>query len=690
MKKTPAVRKKLQEIFETGAFERLKAFKKEDRWEKLSGDDRELLGTLFIMQGEKELKNGENKKFQDAFSLASRVAPNNPRVYYRQALAFAGSDQNASLLKQACHSLKAATNLNPGFYDAWFAWGVVLVKLGIFFQEAVYFDEALEKLLQAESLLSTTSTTRAQEFYYHLGLCYNHMGKMSGEPNDFYQACESFRKALSFGSCDTKFWCDFASALCDFATLINKPDLLFEGLEYYWKAIQRSSECQEAWTQLAYHFEKLFRATSQEAFFQMATDCFENGVQFEEKNGNFWLKWGHLLCQWGKSRRDITAVDEACIKLEEANQLDPENPKILSSLAEAKILIGTCDESIEELKKAEALIIRSLKIQPDQVTIWGLYGQCLYEMGRYFEDPTYLEKAIEKYYFALSLSEDNYLLWHGLAQSTFSLGDLKEDYKIIERSVRLFDRVIEMGGKIYPQYWDDWGVALMKLSYYTQDTKCLESAVDKFETALKISKRDYPSVGIDPEWLYHLGSALDSLGDETEKKEYFEKAISCLSQLLEVAPHFPNGELTVAIAKARLAELTNNIDLFKQAHQHFQNASEADPEWEHIYNEWGVTLIYWARLMHDPAHLDAYRDLLEHASQLLRYAALQGSLIAVYNLACSLALLNDIKGAMECLERAYYLEALPTVEDLLSDPWIESLLPCQEFKDFISKLEQHD
>lgn len=689
MKKTVSIRKKLQEIFETEAFERLKAFKKEDKWEKLSLDDRELLGTLFVMQGEKLLRNGEQKKVKDNFSLACRIAPNNPRVYYRQALAFAGSEENTAMMRQACQALHSATKLNPGFFDAWFAWGVVLVKLGVFFQELSYLELAQDKFLQAESLLSATTSRRLGEFYHHYGNLYYQIGKISGEANDFSLACQKYRNAIEASGETVKFCCDIGAALCDLAYLINKSDLLFEGLEYYWKAVQKDPECSEGWVQLSYHLEKLFRSTSQESFFQMAIECFENAERLNVSGATLWLRWGHLLTFYGKSRKNIEAVDEACLKFEAADRIEPNHPKILSAWAEAKILIGTCDDSLEMLKEAEKMILSSIEMQPEVSSLWGLYGRCLAEIGRYFDDASYYQKSIEKYQFALSLNRGNHLLWHGLAQAQFSLGELKEDYRLVERACRLCVRVIEMGGKPYPQYWNDWGVVLLRLSQVTGKKEYLEAAIDKFERAIQLSKKNPDGEGADPEWLLSLGTALDIHGDMTDSQESHEKAVAILSNLDEQVPNYPNAQYALGLAKSHLAECAADVELFEQACLHFEEAAESEPDSDILLNEWGVAKIHWAELVKDPACEELYRSLLNQADRHLRQAIAAGSHVAVYNMAALQAIRGNYDVAIDCLERAHQLGSLPSLEDVLNDPWLESLFGRKEFTSFVNRIENH-
>lgn len=683
MKKSPSIRKKLLEIFETEAFDRLRFYKKEDKWDKLSTDERELLGTLFVMQGERHLLSGEEKKVKDTFSLASRIAPGNPKVLYRQGLAFSAADQNTNLLHQACIALKGATELNPGFFDAWHSWGEVLLKLGLFFQDQAYFEEALEKFLQAEALIEAAPRQKMADFYHKFGRLWYQLAKTSGEACDFSESIKRLNKALGFGVQSERLYCDLGNALTDFAYLVNKVDLLFEGLEYYWKAVPLAQNSSEPFCSLAFHFEKVFRATSQESFFQMATECFTGALQIQEQNATFWLRWGYLLLSYGKSRKMIEPLEEALLKFEEANKIEPNHPKILSGWAEVKMLIGGADESINELKEAERMVILALEMEPEAIEIWGLYGALLIEFGKYFDCPKYFHKAIEKFQFALSHQRDNYMLWSGLSSCYYFLGEIENDYHHMERASRLALRVIETGGRPFPQYWNDWGLTLYRLLQMTQEKKYLVAAIEKFEQAIKLSNNSF---GADAEWLYNLGVSLDALGDIEDGQESYAKAIMVLNKLVDAAPTWPGALFALATAESHLAEEGKSVDLFKKAQAHFAEAYEIDPESDAILNEWGVTLIAWSELIDDPAKVAESKELKRDAETILRQAASMGNGNALYNLAALYSLEGEVDRAIDCLERAMKLQMLPPLEEMLNDPWLEKIWANEGFKRLVEGL----
>src|SRR5262249_22157704 len=157
---------------------------------------------------------------------------------------------------------------------------------------------------------------------------------------------------------------------------------------------------------------------------------------------------------------------------------------------------GTAQEDYVLLRQAEEKIVRSIELCPENSETWALHGNCLCELGRYFHDVQFYIKAIEKFQYGLSINRTDPMLWYGMAYAHFAIGDLNGDHQMLEKSTRCCARVIEFGGQGFPQFWVDWGVALMKYGEATNDKGYVEAALDKFVQA--ISQTDEESV--DPEW----------------------------------------------------------------------------------------------------------------------------------------------------------------------------------------------
>ena len=81
-----------------------------------------------------------------------------------------------------------------------------------------------------------------------------------------------------------------------------------------------------------------------------------------------------------------------------------------------------------------------------------------------------------------------------------------------------------------PEFWNDWGLVLMKLAHITDEKRYMEAALKKFEQAIRLKRESLAREQVDPEWLYNYGCALEFLGDYTDDVARFEQAVQvCLS-----------------------------------------------------------------------------------------------------------------------------------------------------------------
>src|SRR5690606_2492488 len=97
---------------QTKAFDQLASYTEPSSWAPMTPGERELLGILFVKQGEHQLHQGDSKVLE-SFELAIKVAPQSPSIYYRQALVYAAQGQNIRCLKAPDSSLDSATQCDP-------------------------------------------------------------------------------------------------------------------------------------------------------------------------------------------------------------------------------------------------------------------------------------------------------------------------------------------------------------------------------------------------------------------------------------------------------------------------------------------------------------------------------------------------------------------------------------------------
>lgn len=684
MEKNSALEKELNDILAGGAFDRLKPFKEAARWTSMTPKERSLLGILFAAEGEQQLRNGDSQALE-SFDLSCRVAPEDPAVLYRQALAYATQESNIRCLAAACRALQAAVRLSPRFCEAWYGWACTLVRMGLFHGESAYFQDANEKFEAAKACSESVDSAKRFDLHWHWGLCWYYLGKLSGEAHDFYSSVEKYRQALEQGESQSPgFWDDYGNAVTELALLLGRFELFVEVITFYRNAVKLSPDYFDGWYHLACNYLRIYQCTREEACFNLANECFARTAELKPDHAGVWLHWGVLYSTSGKHKQEIEHLHISCEKLARANECEANNPQVLSRWGEAQTLAGSITERLDLLHEAEDKITRSLELCSEDPDSWYIYGAALNELGRYFEDERYYEQAIEKFKYGLTLNINHPLLWYGLSLSHFAIGELRDDVQMVEHAVAYCAKVIESGGKAFPQFWNDWGVALMQLGEMTDNASYVELAIEKFEQALgRVSEKGEKHSSY-LEWLYNYGCALDYLGSFNEDAQRHEEAVQILTLVVQQDPAYTQARYNLAMALAHLGALTDEIDCFQKALENLQVVASQDGEEETIWHDWGMTLINFAQLIHDPGHPQHSQRLYEQAEEKLNHSIALGSLQSFYTLACLQSLMGNYAVALHYLERSERANVLPAVDELMHDEWLEDLRQTADFRYFLS------
>ncbi len=683
------MQEKFKAILASSAFDQLEPFVEPASWDTMSHNDRELLGILFVKQGEHQLKNGDSKVVE-SFELAAKVAPSSPHVFFRQAMIYADQGQNIRCLIAASKALEKATHLDPSFMSAWHSWGNILVRMALFYDDVSYFYQADVKFHEAEHLAQQSGGRHTDSLWWHWGVCWYHIGKHSGEAVDFFRALEKFRMAEKVGCESGEFHNDLGNVLTDLACLVSgRKDLFLEAVEHYKVFIDQAPDHYEGWYNLARTYQRLYDQTYSFDHFREANEGFARAAAINGDEASVWLFWAELLMHSGKTSRDVERLQASFGKFERAYHLEPDNPRLLLRWGEAQMLMGSATEHLEMLYEAKKKICLALEVMPDDPDAWYVYGVCLGEFGHYFNAQEYFHQAIEKFQYGLSLKGPHALLLHGLGLAHFAIGDLTGDVQAIEKSVDYCSQVAETGATLFPQFLNDWGVALMKLGELTNEQSHIEAAAEKFELA--ISKRlEVPGEEVDVEWLYNYGCAMDFLGDFHEEPIYYEKAVQVLSHILQIDPDYHHARYNLALAYFHLGELNSDVESFHRAIDLFHELVQQDAEDEMAWNDYGLTLLNLAVLTNDPAHTLQSHQLFEQAESKLQQAVALGNVNAFYNLACLYALTNNLPAAIHYLERAEQCAALPSADDVMHDEWLESLRHQPAYRMLVSRLLAND
>lgn len=680
------IEKELQEILDQGDFSRLAFYLEDQFWGSMTFGERQLLALLLLTYGEQLLFQADNEAMVK-FDLALKIAPESALVFYRLGLAYISQLHNVRCLVAASQSFEAAVNLDQSFYDAWIAWGKTLTQLSLLHSDPAYLEEALKKFIKASECLPQNAN--CGPLYWSWGACWMHYAKHTGEALEVHYALEKYRQASEsgFGLQHAEFWIDYGNAIAEMSTLLDRSELMLEAIEFYRTAIKVAPEYYDGWHQLALACQKVFEVTKEEAYYSFSTECYSRAAEINSQDPALWLNWGFLVLELGKVQRSTELYKKAYEKFECASKYEDNHHLILLRMAEAQMLWGAQEERLDLLKEAEAKIVRSLEVFSDEPIAWVIYGTCLSELGDYFEDGIYYLRALEKFQYGLSLDEKHPLIWYGLALTTYALGELNDDLETIEKSLTYYVKVHELGSS-FPQFWNDWGIALMQLAEMTSEVSHVEAAIEKFTKALAIQK-DGPIRCVRPQevgWLYNYACAHDYLARLTEDALGFEKAIQLLIQTLEYNPSFLDARYNLAIAHAHLAEETDDLESYHKALEQYQLLVQEECEDDAFWHDYALTLMDMASMLHDPLYPERSLKIYQQAEDKLHHALVLGHPEASYTLACLYSVLGKYSTSMYFIEKCEALGTLPSIDDLMHEDWLHEVRQTAAFKSFISLL----
>ncbi|MBJ7449359.1 MAG: hypothetical protein JHC93_03245 [Parachlamydiales bacterium] len=674
-----------QEILASNALDRLEEFKEPSLWTQMTSDERELLAMLFTLQGERALITNEQKALE-IFILALRIAPSNAQIFYRQGLAwftYAKRQHQERCLSLANQNLQKATSFNPAFTDAWYTWGNVLVEMGLTYGDLNYFQEADEKFLTAYELLKGNEETQGA-LCWDWGLNWYYLGKQSGEAIDFRVALEKFEEAKILGCSGSAFWCDLGNTFSGMAELMGSVEWYLKAEEAYKQATSDSPEDASSWFHLGLTHCNIHEMNGQEEYFDEASKSLSKSLDLNPSQLEAWVRFGQLCINEGKIKHELSLIEDGLEKFAKADIVHPGHPQIQCRWGEALMLLGVYRENLQFLKQAEEKLAVAANHFPDNPDIWYSYGLCLHELGHYFGDEEFFMQAIEKFQYGLSIDNARASLWHGLSQTHFALGEMRCDFLMVEQSGYYCSRASELQPK-QPQFWNDWGVALLKMAEMTNLKQYVEEALVKFEHAfsLRNGMENTPEM----EWLYHYGCGLDFLGDFDGTAELYEKSIQVLSFVLDKDPQYIHARYNLALALSHLGEVSAEPEHFLKAIEYFRQIIEEDKEDEMVWNDWGLALLNLAELSRDFTSGSSSQQLREEAESKLLQAAALGNVQSFYNLACLYSLMGCFRSAMYFLERAEIHGGLPPLEDVLHDEWLDALKHTEMFRHFVNQLK---
>lgn len=528
--------------------------------------------------------------------------------------------------------------------------------------------------------------------YWRWALCWRMLGQASGEVSDYSMAMKKLRLAKSAGVDQAEFWIDYGHIVREFSELLQRAEMLHEAWELLVKATKMKSDLRDAWVGLALMSQNLYHHMRERIYFTEANRAFRMAATLAPLESELWLKWGQLSLEYGKWHHDIDVLQGAIERFEKVNEAEVDPWALWSGLAEAQILVGAELERLDLMQQGMEKCRRCLELTPNHAKVIHIEALGMIQIADYFCDEGHFQRAADRIKHELTSRPEDPQLWAHFAEANHALAELRRDRHMMVRAIHCYTQVLEHGGTPSPQFFNDWGMALMRLGEMTREAKFVEQAVEKFEQAVAYSQvrgreghvtdRDT----LNPEWLYHYGCALDCLGEFTHDSKCYEKAIQVLSQVIILDANFSHARYNLALAFYHLADLVQDLECFHKSLELFQSVIEQDAEDDSAWTDWGIAYISLAELMRDPVRTDIPLALLEQAEEKLRHAAALGNTGAFYYLACVYSLSGNLDAALHYLDRASLTDNLPPLEDVVTDEWLADLQQTTKFREWLSQL----
>jgi len=621
----------------------------------LPDEQKKELAFRYLAQGEIALLQG-NLNALSCFEAASNLDSQNPLVWYRQGLAFFeyGSEEGKEkALLVAGKNFKIATQLNASFFDAWLAWGNVLLQLGRFHEEHHYLLEAKEKYRKALSYAEGQPKEMLAELYWDYGIVWAEIAQHSGEALDVRLAIEAFQTSKSYQQHPSpEFWNDCGKAYLEMGLLINDSRLYLQSIEYLQQAVANSPNYLDGWMSLAEGYSQLYINTLNERYAGKASDAYATAAKLTPRDPEVWLGWGQLLGTSGSHNGDPKLLRLSIEKCARAGQLDAEDPLITGQWVESLAILGMITGRLDLIVEAEQKVLKATEQLPDDPDLWHAYGICLIALGQYYEDGDYYEIAIEKLQYGLSIDRSDPELWHALALAHKHYADLIHHEDLIERANRFFARAIDLKPAC-PALLFDAACSLLQFSEALEDLPSLEGAIALFESLLQNHKE---ALLHHPEWLFHYASALECLAEFTEGGHHLGRAIEIFSHVLLIDPDFPRIHHHIALSYVQFGHLTSESEFYKRAIHFYRLAIRQEEENDQIWLDWGICLIH---LAHHTLDGDFMNQLYMDAEHKIARAGQLGNGGAYYTLACLYSILGRCQQAMELIHKALTARSLP-------------------------------
>lgn len=645
----------------------------------------EIKSQELLLQGQTAVIKGRLEEGCRFFEEACELKSNNPKLFFEQGLSlfeFGTEEGSEKTLFIANKKLKTAVFLLPEYFEAWLVWGMSLAHLGKAYQRHHYFLEAMEKLQKAMDLQQGKSPEMLADLYREFAQVQVEIAKHSKEAHDWYLAMEAFETSSQYShQDDPDFWNAYGFTCFSLAKQVNDIRLCVKAIHHFKHALSYESQNYNAWQNLSLAMSFLYESTHDEDHFTQSNECFAACAQIYPLAENLWLQWATFLCKSGRNTSDVKRIRLAIEKCMKAREVNNTSWTSVVCLGEALSLLGEMTDNIEPICEGQNKLLDAVEAISDNPEAWRALGESFVSMGKYFGEHDYLYQAIEKFQEGLSLNRAYDSLWFSMANAYTLVGTILGETEPFEQAANFYRKAIFLQPRS-SYYRFAYAHCLSKLGETSQEESWLEMALAEFEQIFQIQKN---ALYLHPDWLFEYAKTLDLYAEFFEEELYYHKAIESLSHVLMIDPDFPHIHYQLAMVHSHLGELSGELDSFYKALHYFKLAAKHEEENDQISVDLAVTLINIAQGSSDGLEVEiCYKD----AEAKLIQAMKAGNLQAYYQLAGLYSLLRQPERSLAFLMKTESFQALPSIEEILEDEWLDYVRSTEEFQNFIHYLEK--
>lgn len=646
--------------------------------------DRENLAELFVWRAESRASDHREESIS-SIALAERIAGDSATILRAIGLYWLRDGMRTSreeVLNRACRYFQRALEIKPKFRLALWEWAAALTQLAVITGELNYFVDAEEKFSTVE-WKKLPAKHRRLKFLWDWALKWSRSGEMSGEPVDYQLAIEKFELAEKQGFQEVEFLVDYGRAVLSLASLISEPRFFMKALQLFMAAVKKAERHSVAWFGMGTVLQFLFEKDGDREYFQRANQAFEAAALTSQDDPQVVLAWARHLLRGGEMLDDAHLLQKGLNLLERLDETLQNEPDVLEVFLRAMTLLGSVEERLDLLHRAEALCRDVLKRSPGHTGIRCELGDVLVAQGHYFSESRFFRQAMEHYARALAHDPDCVAAHMGMAQAGYPLGAMTRELAFLEKSARHLRRAVDLEPRL-SEGWTLWALTQLKSAEITDSAELANEGVGYFQKALDLQG------GVDScsdiELLFNYGCALDYIGTFGEDEGPHRQAVDLLRRVASRRGEDGMTHFHLGLAWLHLAEVSLEVDDYQQAAESFARACAFEPEEGVIWDEWGCSLLSLASMVHDPTLPHHALLLRQQAEEKLRRAVALGHAQSLYHLACCACQLGDFAIALDYLRKAKQRGGLPSLDHLMHDEWLAALREHPSFAAFVASL----